>query len=80
MATAPANPLMKLTSDLDDALRFRSLSATEEMGRLFEFSVLAVSDADAEVDPASPWSCRTTASATSMAWWFAPGSNPPWAS
>ena len=53
MATAPANPLMKLTSDLDDALRFRSLSATEEMGRLFEFSVLAVSDADAEVDPAS---------------------------
>ena len=54
MATAtPANVVMKLTTDLGDALRFRSLSATEEMGRLFEFSVLALADADEVVDTAA---------------------------
>lgn len=57
MATAPppppAPPVMTLTTTLADTLRFRSLSATEEMGRLFEFSVLALSDADADVDTAS---------------------------
>ena len=42
MATAP--PVMTLTTDLGDTLRFRSLSAAEELGRLFDFSVLAVSD------------------------------------
>ena len=52
MATSSAPPLMKLSTDLGDALRFRSLSATEEMGRLFEFSVLALANADAAVDTA----------------------------
>lgn len=46
-------PLMKLKTVLGDALKFRSLSATEELGRLFDFSVLALSDADNEVDTAA---------------------------
>ena len=50
-STAPAP--MILTSDLEDKLLFRSLSATEEMGRLFDFSVLALSNADDEVDASS---------------------------
>ena len=41
-------PLMKLKTVLGDALKFRSLSATEELGRLFDFSVLALSDAEVE--------------------------------
>lgn len=53
-SSAPsAPPVMKLTTTLADTLRFRSLSATEEMGRLFEFSVLALSKAEDEVDTAS---------------------------
>ena len=53
MATAaPAStPIMTLTTDLGDALRFRSLTAVEEMGRLFEFSVLAL--AETAVDSAA---------------------------
>jgi type VI secretion system secreted protein VgrG len=42
-------PVMKLTTDLGDTLRFRSLAATEEMARLFDFSVLALSDTSANV-------------------------------
>ncbi len=53
MATVHNQPaLMKLTTSLGEDLRFRSLSAIEEMGRLFEFSVLALADADVEVEPA----------------------------
>ena len=40
-----AAPLMTLHTTLgDDALRFRSLAATEELGRPFEFVVGALSD------------------------------------
>ena len=46
-------PLMKLKTVLGDALKFRSLAASEELGRLFDFSVLALSDADNEVDTAA---------------------------
>ena len=46
-------PLMKLKTVLGDALKFRSLSATEELGRLYDFSVLALSDDDNEVDTAA---------------------------
>ena len=53
MATSAAPPPMQLTTDLGEALRFRSLSATEEMGRLFEYSVLALSDAADGVDASS---------------------------
>ncbi|URI08898.1 type VI secretion system tip protein VgrG [Aquincola tertiaricarbonis] len=43
MPEASDNPLMKLTTPLgEEALKFRSLSATEEVGRLFEFHVAAV--------------------------------------
>jgi type VI secretion system secreted protein VgrG len=45
-----APPPMSLMTVLEDVLLFRSLSATEEMGRLFEFNVVALSDADEEVD------------------------------
>jgi type VI secretion system secreted protein VgrG len=44
---------MKLKTVLGDALKFRSLSATEELGRLYDFSVLALSDDDNEVDTAA---------------------------
>jgi type VI secretion system secreted protein VgrG len=54
MATVDQKPLvMKLTTTLGEDLQFRSMSAIEEMGRLFEFSVLALAAADAEVDPAA---------------------------
>lgn len=49
MATAATEPVMKLTTSLGDGLRFRSLSASEQMARLFEFNVLAVGDQN--VDP-----------------------------
>ena len=49
--TVSTKPVMKLTTTLGDTLRFRSLSATEDLGRLFEFNVIALSDADAQVDP-----------------------------
>jgi type VI secretion system secreted protein VgrG len=44
---------MKLKTVLGDALKFRSLAATEELGRLYDFSVLALSDAGNEVDTAA---------------------------
>jgi type VI secretion system secreted protein VgrG len=44
-------PIMKLQTSLGDTLRFRSLAASEEMGRLYDYSVLALADADANVDP-----------------------------
>jgi type VI secretion system secreted protein VgrG len=44
---------MKLKTVLGDALKFRGLAASEELGRLFDFSVLALSDADNEVDTAA---------------------------
>lgn len=54
MATVDQKPLvMKLTTTLGEDLQFRSMSAIEEMGRLFEFSVLGLAASDAEVDPAA---------------------------
>jgi type VI secretion system secreted protein VgrG len=48
---ADSTALMTLSTTLGpDALRFRSLSATEEMGRLFEFQVTAVSDDEVNLD------------------------------
>ena len=49
---------MKLTT-VDENLQFRSLSAIEELGRLFEFSVLAVVE-DAEVVPADLLGTKAT--------------------
>jgi type VI secretion system secreted protein VgrG len=46
----PSTALMTLSTTLGpDALRFRSLSATEEMSRLFEFQVTAVSDDEVDL-------------------------------
>ncbi|CAN5421310.1 type VI secretion system spike protein VgrG1b [soil metagenome] len=42
--------LMKLVSPFEDQLRFRSMSASEELGRPFEFVIEAVSE-DATLDP-----------------------------
>ena len=43
MATVDQKPLvMKLTTNMGEDLQFRSMSAIEEVGRLFEFSVLAL--------------------------------------
>ncbi|CAN5907505.1 type VI secretion system spike protein VgrG1b [soil metagenome] len=42
--------LMKLVSPFEDGLRFRSMSASEELGRPFEFAIEAVSE-DATLDP-----------------------------
>ena len=54
MATVEDKPqVMTLTTDMEEELKFRSMSAIEEMGRLFEFSVLGLAPADTEVDPAS---------------------------
>jgi type VI secretion system secreted protein VgrG len=49
----PTGLVMKLGTTLGDKLRFRSLSANEEMGRLFDFSVLAVAEPNAGIDPAA---------------------------
>lgn len=46
-------PLMKLKTVLGNGLRFRSLSAREEMARLFEFDVLALSGQAEDVDTAA---------------------------
>ncbi len=59
-----APPLMKLNTVLGDALRFRSLAAEETMGRLFDFSVLALSDAGVEVDTAALLGTDAAASVT----------------
>lgn len=54
MPSANANaPVMKLHSTLGDKLQFRALSAREELGRLYEFQVLALAEPGANVDPAA---------------------------
>ncbi|OYV00839.1 MAG: type VI secretion protein ImpA, partial [Burkholderiales bacterium PBB5] len=51
MATTPDKPLLSLNTSLGaNKLRIRQFSASEEIGRLFEFNVLALAD-DASLDP-----------------------------
>ena len=37
-----AQPLMELHTSFGDKLKFRSMTASEELGRLYEFSVVAI--------------------------------------
>jgi len=43
-------PPIKLNTANGNKLRFRSLSASEELARLYEFNVVALADADVDVD------------------------------
>ena len=49
--TTAASDVMSLQTTLGADLQFRSLSATEEMARLFEFNVIALSDPATTIDP-----------------------------
>jgi type VI secretion system secreted protein VgrG len=47
---AATEVVMTLTTSQGDALQFRSVSAREEMSRLYEFNVMALSEGDAVID------------------------------